>query len=178
MPNPKNRRSRRKPLKSKLLKRLSLRLESASELQGNPKLIEELELYLQEAPLIPRYINAQKRKTVNEAQRILSELDSKLTRVVTIQFEVSKIQQSLIRLEILAKRELLDLGVISDRMTRPAVSNVLSLYLPKLTEFENEWAAAEKLCTLVQQRLADSKDSLRLQMKLDDNARWAGKISP
>ena len=149
-----------------------------SPLNFNPKLTGELETYLATAPLIPRYLDASKRKTVKKAQAVLSELDANLTRVATINFEVAKILQSLVRLEILVKRALLEVGRLSERVTRPAAAAVVSLVSPQLSDLTSEWTGVKDLCTIVHGRLSDSKDSLKLQMRLDEAARWAEKIAP
>jgi len=162
----------------KVVRQVNRELAHTSTLAFNPKVVEELETYLTTAPLIPKYLDASKQKTVKKAQAVLSELDANLTRVATIQFEIAKVLQSLVRLEILVKRELLLVGRLGERMTRPAIAGVVGLVSPQLSDLQSDWNSAKDLCTIVHSRLSDSKDSLKLQMRLDEAARWANKIVP
>jgi hypothetical protein len=162
--------------KKKALRFVQERLaEEDSVLVTDGSLYTELESYLTEAPVLPRKISATDESTVRRAQNNLREVDSYLSRVVFVQIAVAKALKTLTRLEVIVKSELLKAGFLKDGMTKHAIDSRISVAFPKLVDFKIEWSALEKLAALVHNRLSDSKDSLRLQMKLDDNARWASR---
>jgi hypothetical protein len=161
--------------KKKTLRLVDQKLEEDSALKTDGSLYAELEAYLEEAPLLPKRIDAESRATVRRAQRNLQELDALLSRVVFLQITVAKALKTLTRIEVIVRSELIKADFIRDSMTKHAIASRIAVAFPTLVSFQTEWTALEKLAALVHSRLSDSKDSLRLQMKLDDNARWASR---
>jgi hypothetical protein len=141
----------------------------------DPTLVLELESYLKDVPLLPKHISALKPAQVKKAQGILATLDAQQTRVAAVMFSTSKVLQLLARLELVVRNALLRAELITERSTKPAVINMIALVCPQLARVQLRWEGMERLSALVNNRLSDSRDSLRLQIKMDDNARWANR---
>jgi hypothetical protein len=159
----------------KTIRQINKTLHTQQDFNLDPDVEAELQGYLCSSPLIPKYVSANNLQQVKRAQATLSEFDACLSRVVALQFDVAKAQQSLERLETIVRRILMGGGVLTDKITKMGATDTMAMVCPRLVDRLAAWQGLEKLCTLVHKRLSDSKDSLRLQIKLDDNARWAAK---
>lgn len=138
----------------------------------------ELEAYLNSPPVIPRHISASRKRDVKAAQEALQQLDSYQHRVAAVQFSVTKVLQALSRVETIVRSVLLKEDFITSSMTKQGSKDRITLVCPLLAQKKADWEGLDKLCQIVHSHLGDSKDSLKQQIKLDDNARWANKISP
>ena len=159
------------------LKKINRELKSES-LEIDDNLYVELEAYLNSSPVIPRHISASRRKDVKAAQEALQQLDSYQHRVAAVQFSVAKVLQALSRVETIIRSVLLKKDFITSSMTKQAALDRITLVCPLLAKRKADWDGLDKLCMIIHSHLGDSKDSLKQQIKLDDNARWANKISP
>lgn len=159
-----------------LLRTLQRRLEKKrSDFAVDRTLLEELETYLKQVPILPKRISALQPTQVKKTQTLLSRLDAQQTRVAAVQFSVAKTLQVLARLDLAVRNVLLEVGVLTATSTNPSAARMVALACPLLAQYQAAWEAVEKLSALVANRLSDSKDSLKLQIKLDDNARWAAR---
>ena len=167
------------PEQSDLLKSLQRQLQKKrDDFAVDATLLTELEDYMQQVPILPKHISALRPEQVRRTQALLSKLDAQQTRVAAVQFSVAKMLQVLARLDLAVRNVLLEVGVLSATSTNPSAARMVALACPLLAQHQASWEAVEKLSALVANRLSDSKDSLKLQIKLDDNARWASKIGP
>ena len=164
--------------RSRTIKQINEELRSSEVLVIDEILYDELKAYLDSPPLLPKYISGERKKDVRAAQAALQELDGYQHRVAAVQFSVAKVLQALSRLETIVRGVLLKRDFILQSMTKHASQDRIALVCPLLPRVRAEWEGLDKLCTIVHNRISDSKDSLKQQIKLDDNARWANKISP
>lgn len=146
--------------------------------KGDKDLVQELERYLTLPIAIPKKLDSSNRKNIRALQSSIAELDARQTRVAAIQFTTAKILQLLNRLETILRNDLILHNVLNDHATGPKQKIVVSKACPKLQEALSVWEGMEKLVSIVSNRLADSKKACQLQIKLDENARWADKIAP
>lgn len=162
-----------------LIRGIARRLrKQRSDFALDPAVITELGQYLSSVPLLPQQVSALKPAQVRKVQSILAELDAQQTRVAAVMFSTAKVLQVLTRLELVVRNALLRAELITERSTKPAVQNMIALVCPRLARIQLKWEGVERLSALVNNRLGDSRDSLRLQIKLDDNARWANRGGP
>jgi len=159
------------------IKKVNRELKSTT-LDIDDNLYSELEAYLASPPVIPKHISASRRKDVKAAQEALQQLDSYQHRVAAVQFSVAKVLQALSRVETIVRSILLRHDFITSSMTKQASKDRIALVCPLLSRRRADWDGLDKLCQIVHGHLGDSKDSLKQQIKLDDNARWSNKISP
>ena len=160
------------------IRKVNKQLKTSISLVVDDSLYSELEAYLNSPPVIPKHISASRKKDVKAAQEALQKLDSYQHRVAAVQFSVAKVLQALSRVETIVRAVLLRKDFITQSMTKHATLDRIALVCPLLAEKKTEWDGLDKLCQIVHSHLSDSKDSLKQQIKLDDNARWANKISP
>ena len=77
------------------------------------------------------------------------------------------------KIEILIKRELAKHSLISEKTSKPAAEQVVSLVVPELRIHQGNWTYVKKLCKDVQDHLSGAKSTVQLQIKLDENLNWA-----
>lgn len=162
----------------KLIRIIKKKLLAKDYLKGDKRLMAELEGYLHVPIVIPRRLSSSNKKNVRAVQRAVAELDARQTRVAAIQFSVAKVLQTFARLETLLRNELIAASLITDSMTGPKQRIILGMASPELQMAAVTWEHLEKMVTIVSSRLADSKKACQLQIKLDENARWADKVAP
>ena len=88
-----------------------------------------------------------------------------------------KVLQALGRLEVLARQELSRIEVVGPKTSGTAAKQALGLVIPELVIPQQRWVAFEKKCQQVLQHLGDAKDTIRLMIKLDENANWSRRYS-
>ena len=140
-------------------------------------LMGEIRSYLSASKQIPKRICVDDRNSVNAAQEALHMLQARVDRVLTVQMSTMKVQQALGRLEVLARVELARVGAIGSKSTGTVVKQVIGLVLPELLVPQQRWLGLEKLCQQVLTYLGDAKDTVRLQIRLDENANWSRRYS-
>jgi hypothetical protein len=141
------------------------------------ELVGELRSYLRVAEKLPKRVTLGDAASVSRAQEALHLLQARVDRVLEIQTSSLKLTRSLGRLEILAKQDLARLGVFNPKTTGTAVKQVLEMVLPELVIAQQRWVGLDRLCHQVLQHLGDAKDTVRLQIKLDENANWSRRYS-
>lgn len=170
---------RRFSKRNKVIKRIQSKFKKRKTLLSlNQPFVKELHRYLKEPVVIPKKLDATNKKSVERIQESLAEVDAWQSRVALIQFDIAKVQQVLNRLETLLYTELVDSGFIQVSTTGPKQKVILSSACPTLQVAKTIWSDFETLCTIVNNRLSESKRTVHMQTKLDDNARWASKVSP
>lgn len=150
-------------------------LVESTQLTVPPETIEELKGYLDTAKYIPKIVDADKIKSVRKAQYALQRIQATLDRVITIHFDVRYRIELLNRTEIAAKAALIRLGAIPEKSSGPAQQLVLTGVIPELMDFQYSWDDFEKLCGMVHKNLSDAKETLKLQIKLEDIIRWGAQ---
>ncbi len=150
---------------------------SADKVEINPLLAGELRSFIDTKTLIPTRIEVADRRSVNQAQEALAELQGRVDRVLAIQSTVFKVKQALGKLEILVVKDLAEAGVITGKSTGAATKLMLGIVMPELAVIQQKWVVFEKFCLSVQNHLGDAKDTIRMQIKLDENANWNRRYS-
>lgn len=146
-------------------------------LDGDLDLLSELRTYTSVKPLLPTIIDADAVETVRTAQRALNEIQGRFDRVATIFLDARRVSRTLSRLDILVRKELSKAGMISEKTSKPSAELLVSLVVPELAICQKKWAILEKSCDGVQRHLSDAKQTLQMQIKLDENLRWAQRAA-
>jgi len=141
-------------------------------LSVDPILKSELQGYLRTAKIIPAEISTSNADTVKATQRALWTIQGWLDRVVAIHMDVRRVLRVLGKIEILVKRELAKVGLITQKTSKPSADQLISLVIPELRVHQNNWIYVKKMCTDVQDHLSGAKNTVQLQIKLDENLNW------
>ena len=150
---------------------------NAGKVTVNPRLAGELRLYIDTKQLIPKRIEVADRGSVDQAQDALSQLQGRVDRVLAIQSTIFMVKQALGKLEILIVKDLAEAGLVNGKSSGAATKLMVGIVLPELAVIQQKWAVFEKFCISVQNHLGDAKDTIRMQIKLDENANWNRRYS-
>lgn len=141
------------------------------------ELVTEIRTYFMVAKNIPRTITASNSQSVEAAQEGIYMIQAHLDRVIEIQMSASKIVRALGKLEIMTRCDLARAGAITNKTSGSASKHTISLILPELAVYQQNWLMFEKQCQQLMQHLGDAKDTVRMQIKLDENANWSRRYS-
>jgi len=136
-------------------------------------LLKVLKSLLNTKDLIPKVLNADDKASVRRAQASLQQLQEAQDKAVSIHFSIRRRLELLLQIELEAKHILLSERVMPDSASGPRQQNCLLAQFPQLALHHARWNELDKLCTLVQVHLGRAMRTIELQMKLDDNVRWA-----
>lgn len=139
---------------------------------------DEVKNYLDVGSLLPTTVNWQKEGSIRKAQRALSEMESRLDRIVKIHHDAKRVLQSISSVEYQLLGALVKTKKLDKKASGPAQQLTLASTLPLLGKVKAKWIMLDVVCTQAQQRIASAKDSIRQQWRLDDNLRWAQERSP
>jgi len=160
------------------IKAIVAELESNSDkLVINPTVMAELTVYMRTADLIPKRIDVADRRSVDQVQEALQQLQSRVDRVIAVQASIFKINRALGKLDILVIQDLAEAGEINGKTSGTATRQILGIVIPELAIHQHKWKAFERFCLAVQNHLGDAKDTLRMQIKLDETANWNRRYS-
>ena len=151
--------------------------ENADKFKVPTSLVGELRSYINIAKSIPKRVTVEDKKSVIKAQEALQKAQAWLDRVLVMQFYIFRVTRALHKAEILARADLTAAGVISKSTSAAAAKVIMASILPELAILQEKWKALEKLCSAVQSHLGDAKDTMRLQIRLDENANWNRRYS-
>ena len=140
--------------------------------------MDEVRGYLAISDLLPTVVNFEKPKTIRQAQRALATIEARLDRIVAIHHDAKRVLQIISSIEYQALSFLSRVGALAEKSTGPAQQQKLNQLVPKLITARTRWQTVDQICTQAQQRLGAAKESVKLQLKLDDNLRWAQERSP
>lgn len=140
-------------------------------------LIGEVRSYMDTSSLVPSVIEVSDRGSVLRAQESLKNLQARVDRMMEIQLSVLKVVRALGKLEILARGELGRVGLVNGRTSGNGMKQLITMVLPELGIAQNNWESFERLCGKVLNHLGDAKDTIRLQMKLDEVSNWNRRYS-
>jgi hypothetical protein len=153
-------------------------LDRGNYIEGDKRLTKELEAYLKDPVVLPEKLDSSNKKNVRNMQKAVAKLDAQQSRVAAIQFSVAKILQLLERLEAIVRGGLLEAKLIDQSSTGPKQKVWIDRACPTLLEAKTVWLGMEKLTHIVNSKLVENKRSIKLQVTMDENARWADKIAP
>jgi len=139
---------------------------------------DEVRGYLAISDLLPTVVNFEKPKSIRQAQRALATIEARLDRIVAIHHDAKRVLQIISSIEYQTLSFLSRAKVLAEKSTGPAQQPTLNQLVPKLITARVRWQTVDQICTQAQQRLAAAKESVKLQLKLDDNLRWAQERSP
>ncbi len=142
-----------------------------------PRIGQELRHYTNISKSIPKRVTVENKQSVIQAQEALHKAQAWLDRVLTIQFNVFTVTRSLNKCEILARADLTAAGVITKSTSASAAKVVVANIIPELAVIQEKWKSLEKVCSMVQSHLGDAKDTMRLQIRLDEMANWNRRYS-
>lgn len=162
----------------KALKKIESKLEKGNFVDGDKPLIKELEVYLKDPVVIPKRLDSSNKKNIRNMQEAVAKLDAQQSRVAAIQFSVAKILQLMDRLESIIRGGLLEAKIIDHVSTGPKQKVWIDRSCPSLLEAKTVWVGMEKMTHIVNSKLMENKRSIKLQVTMDENARWADKIAP
>lgn len=151
--------------------------QNEAKLAINPTMTNELRSYANTSTLIPRHIEAADRRSVQQAQEALQQLQSRVDRVLAVQASILHIKRVLGKLEILVVKDLAEAGIVTSKSSGAVTKQLVGIVLPELAIHQNNWNAVERLCLAVQNHLGDAKDTVRQQIRLDENANWNRRYS-
>lgn len=123
--------------------------------------------------LVPQHLKSDDKESVKKAQRSLHRLQSGLDELITIHYAVRNRLELLLQLEVSLKHALFVDGELPTSASGPRTQNAMTQALPSLTRVKIRWTEVEKLCSTAQEHLRRAMKVIELQMKLDDNVRWA-----
>jgi hypothetical protein len=151
-----------------------LELENRSQmLEIKGELVSEIRSYFDVAKNIPKVISTGDARSVAGAQGGIHLIQARLDRVIEIQMSAGKVVRALGKLEVLARCDLARAGVINHKTSGAAAKQTLSLVLPELTIHQQNWLSFDRQCQQLMQHLGDAKDTIRMQIKLDENTNWS-----
>jgi hypothetical protein len=156
------------------IKEITSELESKAEiLKISSSLVNEIKGYINTSKVIPKKIDIKDREDVNFAQEALATLQARVDRVLAVFVSCMKIEKALNNLELIAKQELARLNLIDNKTSGSAAKQLVGLILPDLVGHQYTWQIFKNLVQQVQSHLGEAKDTIRLQMKLDESANWS-----
>lgn len=160
------------------LEEIEDQLDSGNYIEGDKRITKELEGYLNDPVVLPEKLDSSNKKNVRRMQEVVAKLDAQQSRVAAIQFSVAKILQLMERLEAIIRGGLLEAKIIDHSSTGPKQRVWIDRSCPQLLEARTVWTGMEKLTHIVNSKLTENKRSIKLQVTMDENARWADKIAP
>jgi hypothetical protein len=140
--------------------------------------MDEIRGYLFISDLLPTVVNFEQPKSIRKAQRALATIEARLDRIVSLHHDAKRVLQIISSVEYQTLSTLSRDRVLPEKATGPAQQQKINQLLPKLVTAKVRWQTLDQICTQAQQRLAAAKESIKLQLKLDDNLRWAQERSP
>ena len=147
------------------------------QLEVDPALAGELRSYTNTAALIPKRIEVADRRSVNAAQEALQQLQGRVDRVLAIQVAIFQMKRALGKLDTLVVKDLAEAGLITSKTSAAAAKQLVGIVVPELAIAQQRWNIFEKFCLAVQNHLGDAKDTVRQQIRLDENANWNQRYS-
>ena len=140
--------------------------------------MDEVRGYLAISDLLPTVVNFEQPKSIRKAQRALATIEARLDRIVALHHDAKRVLQIIASVEYQTLSTLSRDRIVPEKATGPAQQQKINQLLPKLVTAKVKWQTVDQICTQAQQRLAAAKESVKLQLKLDDNLRWAQERSP
>jgi len=149
----------------------------AEVLEIGGDLVGEVRSYMDVARWIPKRVNSGDADSVGRSQEAVHRLQAGVDRMMAVQMSTMKVVRALGKLEVLVRQELARVGVINGRTSGAGARQAVGLVVPELAIYQQTWESFEKLCGNVLKHLGDAKDTVRLQIKLDENANWTRRYS-
>lgn len=140
--------------------------------------MNEVRGYLLVSELLPTVVDFEKPQSIRKAQRALATIEARLDRIIAIHHDAKRVIQIIVAVEYQVLSTFSRDRLIAEKATGPAQQQKLNQMVPKLVTAKVRWQTVDQICTQAQQRLAAAKESIKLQLKLDDNLRWAQERSP
>ena len=141
-------------------------------------LMDEIRRYLEVGSLLPSVVSFESSKTVRKAQKALSIMGARLDRIVAIHHDAKRVLQIISMIEHQLIGYLTKHSILPIKSTGPQQNQTMFRLCPVLFRAKDQWSAVDSICTQAQQRLSSARESIKLQVKLDDNLRWAQERSP
>jgi hypothetical protein len=152
-------------------------VERTEQLEVNSTMSNELRSYIDTASFIPKHIEAADRRSVSAAQEALQQLQSRVDRVLAIQAAIFSMKKTLKKLETLIVKDLAAAGLVTSKTSGAAAKQLVGIVCSELAIAQDRWTTFEKFCLAVQNHLGDAKDTVRQQIRLDENANWNRRYS-
>jgi len=128
--------------------------------------------------LIPTVIASDDVDAVRKAQESVAKIESILDRIIAIHHDAKIALQGISKVESIVVSALVDAGELAKNASGPTQQRILTTYVRNLMVVKNEWAVIIDLCQQAQSRLGSALKSLKFQIDLESNLRWAQHRPP